>query len=287
MKTYQACVPCIINLMESTLGKGDLDDSARQAILETFKEDWIMSDMSVPPARTAGLIYQKILQETGQEDLFRNHKETSVQEALKLYPLLKKLVDGASDPLDAALRVSALGNILDAGNPNSYDIDEEIARLFDGKIQGDSQDIFREKLASVDSLLFLADNAGETVFDRVLIEALNIPVLYVVKSAPALDDALLADAKKAGVGQVARLFESGTPYPGTYLPSCSPEFRELFNNAPLILAKGQANYETLSDIDRDVFFLLIVKCEVISNDIGIPKGSLTLKYKQPTSEVAG
>jgi len=269
--------------MESTLGKGDIDSASRQAILEMFREDWIKADMSVPPARTAGLIYQKILQETGQEDLFRAHKSAGVQEALKLYPRLKKIADTASDPLDAALRISALGNILDAGNPNSYDIDEEIARLSENKIWGDSQVIFQEKLASADSLLFLADNAGETVFDRVLLETLKIPATYVVKSKPALDDALLADAKQAGIDKVASVIESGTAYPGTYLPSCSPEFRELYNNAPLVLAKGQANYETLSETHRDIFFLLIVKCEVISEDIGIPKGSLTLKYKPQTS----
>ncbi|MCD6426065.1 MAG: DUF89 family protein, partial [Anaerolineales bacterium] len=136
MKTYQACIPCIMNLMESTLEKADMDDSSRQTVLDNFKKDWIKADMSLPPARTAGLIYQKVLQEINQDDLFRTHKTSSIRETLKLYPLLKKLVEQASDHLDAAIRISALGNILDAANPNSYDIDEEIARLFEDKIWG-------------------------------------------------------------------------------------------------------------------------------------------------------
>ena len=284
MKTYQACIPCIMNLMESTLEKADMDDSSRQAVLDNFKKDWIKADMSLPPARTAGLIYQKILQEINQDDLFRTHKTSSIRETLKLYPLLKKLVEQASDHLDAAIRISALGNILDAANPNSYDIDEEIARLFEDKIWGDSLEIFRYKIISADSLLILADNAGETVFDRVLIETLELPVIYAVKSGPAFDDALIEDARQAGIDQVARLLESGTPYPGTYLPSCTPAFQELYLNAPLVLAKGQANYETLSDTTRDIFFLLKLKCEVISKEIGYPKGSLTLEYKKQTPE---
>ncbi len=280
MKTYQACIPCIMNLMESTLEKSELDDSSRQIVLDNFREAWIKADMSLPPARTAGLIYQKVLHETNQDDLYKAHKRSSIQEAFKLYPPLKKLVEQAPDPLDTAIRISALGNILDAANPNSYEIDEEIARLFEDKIWGDSLEIFRNKINSAHSLLILADNAGETVFDRILIETLKLPVTYAVKSGPAFDDALLEDARSAGIDQIAKLVETGTPYPGTYLPSCSPEFQSLFFSAPLILAKGQANFETLSDSDRELFFLLKVKCEVVSSVIGYPIGSLTLKKNQ-------
>ena len=278
MKTYQACIPCIMNLMESTLNKTDMDNLSRQMILDKFELDWTKTDMSLPPALTAGLIYQKLLQETDQDDLFKDHKKSSIQEALKLYPSLKTLVEQARDSLDIAIRISALGNILDAGNPNSYNIDEEIARLFDDRIWGDSLEIFRKKLSDADSLLILADNAGEAVFDKVLIEALNVPVIYAVKSAPAFDDALLIDARQAGIDKVAKLIESGTPYLGTYIPSCTPEFQDLFQNSPLVLAKGQANFETLNDNNRDIFFLLKVKCDVISKEIGYPVGSLVLKY---------
>lgn len=278
MKTYQACIPCIMNLMESTLNKTDMDHLSRQMILDKIELDWTKTDMSLPPALTAGLIYQKLLQETDQDDLFKDHKKSSIQEALKLYPSLKTLVEQARDSLDIAIRISALGNILDAGNPNSYNIDEEIARLFDDRIWGESLEIFRKKLSDADSLLILADNAGEAVFDKVLIEALNVPVIYAVKSAPAFDDALLIDARQAGIDKVAKLIESGTPYLGTYIPSCTPEFQDLFQNSPLVLAKGQANFETLNDNNRDIFFLLKVKCDVISKEIGYPVGSLVLKY---------
>jgi len=280
MKTYQACIPCIMNLMESTLKKADLDDLKKQVILDKFSEDWGKADMSLPPARTAGLIYQKLLQETSQDDLFKAHKKSSIQEALKLYPQLKNLADGASDPYEMAIRISALGNILDAANPTCYNLQDEINRLMDVQIIGDSLEIFRKKITSADSLLILADNAGEAVFDKVLIEIMDVPTLYAVKSKPAFDDALLADARQAGIDQVAQIIETGTPFPGTYLPSCTPEFQDIFTKAPLVLAKGQANFETLSDVSRDLFFLLKVKCEVVSEEINFPLGSLTLKYHQ-------
>jgi uncharacterized protein with ATP-grasp and redox domains len=270
--------------MTSTLEISEVDEATRKLVLEKFTTNLSQADLSLPPARTAGASYQQILAEIGQEDLFLSHKRSSIKAALELYPRLKEIIQNTADPLNAAIRVSALGNILDVANPYSYDINNEIDQLMKVKIWGDSLEIFRDKLTKSDSLLILADNAAETVFDRVLIEFLDIPVIYTVKSAPAFDDALLEDAQAAGIDQIAQVIESGTPFPGTYLPSCSSEFREIFESAPLILAKGQANFETLNDVDRSLFFLLKVKCEVVSGDINYPIGSLALKYH--TSEVA-
>ncbi|NQS92113.1 MAG: DUF89 family protein [Chloroflexi bacterium] len=285
MKTFDACIPCITALMESTLENSDLPEEKKKKFLGVFQDDWSQADMSLPPARSAGAIYQNILQETGQEDLFKAHKAKSIQEALITYPRLKKLAERAADPFEAAIRISALGNILDIANPNSYNLEEEIERLSQHPLQGNSLEELRNKVAQSESLLILADNAGETVFDKVLIETLDIPVIYAVKSAPAFDDALLEDATQAGIDTVAQLMASGTPYPGTYLPSCSPDFQNLFQSAPLILAKGQGNFETLNDVQREIFFLLKVKCEAISREIGYPIGSLTLRYHSGTSSM--
>ena len=279
MRTYQACIPCIMNLMGTTLQNSDLDPSTHQEILDRIEGDLINADLSLPPARNAGLAYQGILKETGVNDLFLIHKDTSLKASTALYPRLKELVAGAPDPVDAAIRVSALGNILDIANPNSYDLDQEIEKLLTIDVAGDSLDIIKKKLEESDTLLVLADNAAETIFDKVLIETLEIPVIYAVKSSPAFDDALLNDALAAGIDQVATVIETGTPYPGTYLPSCTADFQKLYVEAPLVLAKGQANFETLNDTERDIFFLLKVKCEVVSEEIGFPLGSLVLHYK--------
>lgn len=279
MKSSQACIPCIEKLLDATLEKTDLNSAARQSVLEMVDADWSEVDMSLPPACTSGALYRKILQETGQEDIFRAHKRASIENALGLYPRLKCIAADAADPLEAAVRISALGNILDIANTSSYDLDQEISQLLVERIWGESLEIFRSKLAGSDSILILADNAAEAVFDRVLIETVNVPVLYAVKSEPAYDDALLEDAHQAGLNEVAQLIETGTPYPGTYLPSCSSTFQELFQSVPLVLAKGQANFETLDDSSRDVFFLLKVKCEVVSQELEYPLGSLTFKYK--------
>ncbi len=120
----------------------------------------------------------------------------------------------------------------------------------------------------------MADNAGETVFDRVFIEALPIPVVYVVKEGPIVNDVTMQDAIDAGLDTCATLCRNGSQGTGTPLSMCSESFRTQFRQAQLVIAKGQANFETLSDAGTHVFCLLQVKCPMIGLDLGVPVGSI-------------
>jgi uncharacterized protein with ATP-grasp and redox domains len=141
----------------------------------------------------------------------------------------------------------------------------------------DDLPVLRAALERVDEVLYLADNAGETVFDRVLIETLPLPVRYVVKAGPVLNDATRAEAIAAGLDHVADIIDTGCDAMGAPLRLCSPAFRERFNRARLIIAKGQANYETLSGVDAPICFLLQAKCSIIAEDIAVPTGSVIIR----------
>jgi uncharacterized protein with ATP-grasp and redox domains len=169
------------------------------------------------------------------------------------------------------------GNIIDLAANSSYDLWATVQRVLDQPFAIDDSEAFRDALASADTLLYLADNAGETVFDRVLIETLERPVLYAVKGGPVLNDATMDDALAAGLDEVADLVSTGSDAPGTVLGTCSAEFRRLYEEAQLIVAKGQANYETLSGEGERLFFLLQTKCPVIAQDVGVPQGGVVLK----------
>ena len=125
--------------------------------------------------------------------------------------------------------------------------------------------------------LYIGDNAGESVFDRILIERLNKPVTYIVREIPIINDVTYKDALQAGIDKVATIFSSGTRAPGTFLKKCSREFIEMFNSAKFIISKGQGNYEGLSNEKHRIFFLLKAKCYVIANDIGVSEGDIVLK----------
>lgn len=178
-----------------------------------------------------------------------------------------------------AVRVAIAGNIIDLGVSDSYDIHATLSRVLTQPFAINDLSLLRKALSESSAVLFLADNAGETVFDRVLIEELNIPVTYVVKAAPIINDATYEDAEAAGITQVAELIDNGSQAPGTILEQCSESFIQRFEQADLILAKGQANYESLSENSAPTFFLLQVKCNVIARDLGINETDIVLKYR--------
>jgi uncharacterized protein with ATP-grasp and redox domains len=243
--------------------------------------------VSTPP-EIAYQIHRMVRSQTGAEDPYREAKQASTERALALYPELKEIVHQASDPLDAALRISIAGNIIDLGYSPSYDLRSTLDRVLAQPFALDRRETLRAMMSDARRILYLADNAGETVFDRVLIETLDVPVTYAVKGGPVLNDATRSDALAAGLDRAAEIVDTGSDAPGTILSQCSDGFRRRFAEAELIVAKGQANYETLSNRGPRVFFLLQVKCPVIGEDVGAPVGSIVVWQGNPAgSDDAG
>jgi uncharacterized protein with ATP-grasp and redox domains len=233
------------------------------------------------PPEIGDRVHRLVRHVAGDGDPYRAAKARSTAEALALYPRLKALLAGADDPLDVALRASIAGNIIDLGPAPVYQLWDTIERVLAQPYALDDTAAFREALSRTGRVLYLADNAGETVFDRLLIEALvefhGVAATYAVKGGPVLNDATMDDARAAGIDRVAAVIDTGLDAPGTILDRCSPAFRRAYAAAPLIVAKGQANYETLSEQGSRVFFLLQTKCPVIARDVGVPVGSIVLK----------
>jgi len=239
----------------------------------------------LPPGKTPpeiGYVVHRIVrEEVADGDPYRAAKDRSTREALSLYPRLKALVAASVDPLEMAVRLSIAGNIIDFGPYEQLlDLWPEVERVLDMPFALDHLVRLRSALDAAAEVLYLADNAGETVFDRVLIEALSVPVTYVVKGSPILNDATLEDAVAAGVDTAADIITNGASAPGTILDLCSETFRQVYAAAPLIIAKGQANYETLSTAGPRVFCLLQVKCPVIGRDLGVPVGGLVVRQSE-------
>jgi uncharacterized protein with ATP-grasp and redox domains len=235
-----------------------------------------VDDSTTSPA-AYGSIQQILKEYTNGKDAYAEKKERSHQAAMGYLEDLREMIDSGPDHLETGLKVSATGNLIDVVHASEVHLWEEVVTTANQDLLGDGLEAFRKRLADAPSLLYLADNVGETVFDRVFIETLDLPVIYAVKSAPIINDATKEDALAAGIDQVAEIVETGSGYPGTTLELCSEEFQKLFEESPLVLAKGQANYETLDDQGEKVFFLLRTKCPLIAEVIGYPRGSLVLK----------
>jgi len=166
------------------------------------------------------------------------------------------------------------GNIIDLAVPRELnDIREEIFSIINSPLTGDGYAIFKQNLRDVTLLLYLGDNAGEIVFDRILIEELNtlntLKTVFAVRDKPIINDAVLEDAKYVGLDKEAEIISNGSDAPATVLAECSSEFMHLFRKADMIIAKGQGNYESLSDGGENIFFLLTVKCPVVARHLDV------------------
>jgi len=215
------------------------------------------------------------------DDPFKKEKANSNEIALALYEEWKPKILLSAKPFDLALRLAIAGNIMDYGANGNFNIQKTINAVLKAQFAIDHSKILKNRIKQANKILFLADNAGEIVFDKLFIETMmHNHVIYAVKDAPVLNDVTIEDAIEVGMDMVADIISNGFDAPSTILNKCSKEFSEIFNSADLIISKGQGNFEGLMhQKDSRIFFLLMAKCDVIAEILNVEKGSFII-YNQ-------
>ena len=245
-------------------------------------------DLRQSPPAMAQRIHRVLRQLTENGDPYREIKQRFNRLALELYPRLKRLVVQSNTPLETAVRLAIAGNVIDFGVSSllrEIDLETAIDECLKAEIPRMELKLFWEAIEEAEKILYIADNAGEIVFDRVFMEELlhhypNLKITAGVNSGPVLNDATMEDARLTGVTQMVEVIDNGSDVPGTILSRCSEEFRQRFHESDLVIAKGQGNYETLSEAPGKIFFLLMAKCPVIAGDIGCKTGDLVVLERQ-------
>lgn len=283
MKIGLECIPCFVRQAFEAGGLVTSDNELRERILREVLS--YLSEKSFDgTAPSIGRDIHGIVKTlTGDNDPYYKAKQDSNTLALQLIPSLKGSIQDSLDPFETALRLAIAGNIIDYGQGDTIDeetIKNALSQCLTQPIERDSIENLKHELSQASNILYLADNAGEIVFDRLLIDELqHYPVRLAVRGKPIINDALREDAARAGIDTVIEVIDNGADIPGTIIEECSQEFRERFFESDLIIAKGQGNYETLSDSPKKIFFLLKVKCPVIARDIGCNVGDIVVKKK--------
>jgi uncharacterized protein with ATP-grasp and redox domains len=282
MKTDLECLPCFLHQAAQAARHGGVDAARQEALLRDVLRALAAADLSVPPPATAHGIYRLVKAATGGGDPYREVKERFNRFVLGRLDALRRRVLAAADPFDAAVRVSIAGNLIDFGlnaAVRESDLDGAIETALSAPLAVDHVARLKEAAGSARRILYLGDNAGEIVLDRLLVERLpRERVTFAVRGAPILNDALREDAEQAGLPGLVEVIDNGSDAPGTILDRCSADFRRRFAGADLVIAKGQGNCETLDAVaDRRMFFLLKVKCAVLARSMGVPLGSLVVK----------
>lgn len=280
MKTYFECIPCFLRQTLEAVRLTTDDKAIQEQVIRKVLSLASEMNMQKSPPFMAQRIHRLIRQMTGNNDPYRDIKDRFNSFALELYPKLKNMIERSGDPLNTAIRLAIAGNIIDSGvnnNVNETQIRDTIDHALTAPLTGDPEE-FREAVSMAKDILYLADNTGEIVFDRLLIEQMPFEkITLVVKGSPIINDACLVDAQITGIADLVKVIDNGADVPGTILAECSEDFKQQFKNADLIIAKGQGNYETLSDVEKDIFFILKAKCHVIAKHIECKVGSLILR----------
>ncbi len=269
MKTAIDCLPCYLRQTLQVARLSTSDPAVQLQVMRRVADLTRDMDMEKTPPENSVPVYQAIAEITACADPYRVIKQQSNEQALALLPEFQKELQQSDDPLAVALRLAIGGNIIDYGAMHSFDVDAAMERCLEIPLALDhSRELQRQVrvLSQGARVLYLADNSGEIVYDSLVVKELTgmgLNVTVAVKSGPIINDALLADAKACGLDSIAHVLENGTSCPGTPLAACSEALQQAFHHADLIISKGQGNFETLSEVKAEIFFLLTVKCSVV------------------------
>jgi len=274
------------------------DPVAQRDVLDRVAKLLPTVPIDATPIDMGQIVHRLVREVTGVADPYARVKKESNDLGLKLYPRLKQRVRISEDPLLTALKIAGAGNIIDFGPKLTLDpngsieqiVNDSFTRALQEPLDSAQYLAFKEELAVADEILYLGDNTGEIVCDKILIQELirrGKSVTFVTRGAPTINDATLADARYVGLDNVTTVIANGSDAPGTRLVDCSPEFMAAFQSARLIISKGQGNFEGLSDVLAPIFFLLKVKCPVIAQETAARIGTVVLRGQRKVHEGRG
>jgi uncharacterized protein with ATP-grasp and redox domains len=285
MEIYFDCLPCFVRQALDSVRLITNETNVQEKVLREVLHLASQMDLNQPPPAMAKMIHNQIRRLTGLEDPYYELKAKSNKLALQMYPELKEKIKNSDRPLETAVRLAIAGNIIDFAVDTRLDkkeIEKSISESLIAKLNHDTIGELEQACKKAKSILYIGDNAGEIVFDRLLIEQMpKEKITFVVKARPIVNDATFEDAEAAGLTDIIEVIENGSDAPGTILSECSYHLHRLIDGADFLIAKGQANYETLGDLDKDIFFMLKAKCSLIAGLLGRKIGDIVLIKNKP------
>jgi uncharacterized protein with ATP-grasp and redox domains len=277
------CTNCLLEQANKLVGKYSIrGEMAREIILRftLFLDRHKDSRFSAPEASC--LLHRLVKRAVHEKDLYKKEKREYNKLLMSLEEEIRTIIKKSDDPFQAAMRYALAGNIIDYGQPKHFNIFKALSEAMSKKPAVDHSDLLRKELKLASSVLYLGDNSGEIVLDKLFIEMIGHPDLYfAVRGGNILNDITMRDAIDVGMTKIARVISNGYDAPSTIIERCSAPFRNIYNKADIIISKGQGNLEGLiHNTDKKIFFLLMIKCEVMAKMTGVPEGEVVIYFNQ-------
>ncbi len=283
MKAVSECSYCYLKQAHTSISLVLKDEKKILAYLKRLFPLIESFSLNKTPCEYSTLVLKEVNKLLGVSDPYLEEKKMCNVLALEWEEHLRRLIHNSREPLQTAIKLSVVGNVIDLGIKEQIDIKKSIEQIFSQGFTIDDSDIMIRKAKSDpnQNILIIGDNAGEILFDKILVEELlkHTPnVVYVVKSGPVINDALLEDAEAVGMIGICKIIETGNDWAGAIEEKCSEEMKEHLRKADIIIAKGQANYETLTETCYPVFYTLKAKCSPVADHLEAKMGDLVCKY---------
>jgi Uncharacterized conserved protein len=272
MKTHLDCIPCFQRqaleaARMTTNDEGKQEEVLRDVMGTLQKLDWHEKQLII-----AKKVHKRVVEAFNDPDPYKRVKKESNDAAMELYPKLEKVIKESGNPLLTAIKLSIAGNIIDFGPASEFDVNGSIEKALQTKIDEITYSSFLKDIKNSRKILYFGDNAGEIVFDKLLLNLLsveNTKIRFVVKASPMLNDATLEDAHYVQLDKIPgiKFIEMETGENDSIIEA---------ENADMIISKGQGNYEALSE-EPGIYFLLLAKCPIIAKDLKAEVGDVIFR----------
>jgi len=283
MNMQAECLVCLYNQALRVAKIAATDEKTLSKVMQFSAYEIGSFELEQTPPNAAARLYPMISDITKKEDPYKEKKKLSTKMALQYKAFVQDMIKNSTDKLESAIRASIAGNVIDFATEVSFDFEQEIKKIYQMDFAICDKDILEKKLKNAKNIVIIGDNAGEHVFDKIMIETIKelfpeIMIYYFTRGAPIINDITLKDAIDIKMNEVCEVVDSGMKLPGFLPLRGTKEALELYNSADLIIAKGMGNFECMEGLKNEkLFFLFKVKCQVVANKIGKNIGDIICK----------
>jgi len=281
MKLNFNCLPCLVNQVVRVANMTQADN--KELLFKKVFTRLGELDFTESNSEIVGITFDILREHLGNDDPYMQTRAYYNKLFLDMMDSFAHRIECASNPFEQSVKFAIIGNIIDFNPIHNKSLDD-IMKFFesseDSALTINHISKMNLDIANSKTLLYLGDNCGEICLDKLLIRQIkacnpDIDIFFGVRGKPVVNDAIETDAYFVGMDEYAKIINNGDDSLGTVIHRISPEFKKVYNEADIIISKGQANYESLSEeYHKNIYFLLVAKCDIIAKDIGVPLQSL-------------
>lgn len=283
MRLKPDCIICNLNIVLRTLKIINKDEEFLFRNMKKAVDSISLVNVEQFPPELGGIVYKTIIESTEVRDPYKHIKRKQNDLILRNYYNFRKSVLNSKNPLFEAVRLAIIGNVIDFGINKVIDFTKDIKDSLEKEIFINDYHLFKKELEFSKKILYIGDNSGEIVFDKLLITQIketysDKKIIFVCRGAPIINDVLIEDALQVGIDKYAKVMSSGMKLPGTILKYANKDFVNELRNSDLVIAKGQGNFEGMEEeAIENIFFLLKAKCNVVADYLRCNIGDLVIK----------